>query len=132
LLAEGYDPSCDFRYHISIGGGVEFGETLHDAAQRELHEEIGISDHPLDFIGFHEAIFTLNGIPEHQIIYHFSCHISDKTRAILPDSGTESNGGLFTIQWFSREDLESIQSNIVPPGIYSELQQKLEQSSGRR
>lgn len=125
LLAEGYDPARDFKFFIPVGGGVEFGEKLRDAAKRELFEELGIENSQLKFVGFHECLFSFNGTPEHEIIYHFACDIDHVERSKLPSLGTESNGQTFPIRWFSKTNLESIEQNIVPPEIYGEIRKRL-------
>ena len=122
LLSSGYDPVRDFRYYIPVGGGVEFGERLIDAASRELAEEIGLCDVPLDFIGFHESHFVFAGVPEHEIMLHYACHINDEARAGLPAQGVESNGDLFDLHWLSADALEDVCDGVVPPTAYDELQ----------
>lgn len=43
LLLHGFDPAePGRRYWFTIGGALEEGETLQEAAARELHEEVGI------------------------------------------------------------------------------------------
>lgn len=43
LLLHGWDPlKPDTTYWFTIGGGVEAGETIAEAASRELREEVGI------------------------------------------------------------------------------------------
>jgi len=45
LLFCGVDPHVpDARFWFTPGGGVEAGESLHDAARRELEEETGCTD----------------------------------------------------------------------------------------
>lgn len=127
LLAEGYDPVRRFRFYIPVGGGVEFGENLEAAAKRELSEELGITDHELEFLNFHESLFEFKGIPEHEIMFHYLCRIDDPVRAALPESGTESDGVPFSVLWFSRDELATVKEQLVPPGIYEPLQSQLQQ-----
>lgn len=121
LLSEGYDPIRKFQFYIPVGGGVEFRETLQEAAARELFEELGVSDQRLEFLNFHETLFEFNGVPEHEIMYHYLCHISEEVKADLPAEGIESDGASFKITWFAGEDLASIRDGLVPPTIYDDL-----------
>ena len=124
LLAEGYDPHREFLFYIPVGGGLEFGETLEAAAKRELFEELGITAHALQFLGFHESHFEYQGIPEHEIMFHFACQLDDAARAALPETGTESDGAPFAVSWFSKDELAAVKESLVPPGIYASLQQQ--------
>ena len=62
--------SFEGKYFAIPGGGVEQGETLEDAAYREMHEELGIGKRSLQFVGrseiparfrFKEIKLTRNG-----------------------------------------------------------------------
>ena len=49
---QGHDPATpDVHFWFTIGGGVEVGETLRDAAVRELQEETGLVIEPTDLRG---------------------------------------------------------------------------------
>ncbi|EDL60951.1 mutT/nudix family protein [Gimesia maris DSM 8797] len=121
LLSEGFDPSRKFQFYIPVGGGVEFRERLQDAAARELFEELGLKDQTLEFLNFHESIFEFNGVPEHEIMYHYQCRISDSVKAALLAEGIESDGATFKVTWFTGEELAAIRKGLVPPKIYDDL-----------
>jgi 8-oxo-dGTP pyrophosphatase MutT (NUDIX family) len=47
LLLQGFDPAVpDYRFWFTIGGGADPGESLVQAAARELREESGIAAEP--------------------------------------------------------------------------------------
>jgi 8-oxo-dGTP pyrophosphatase MutT (NUDIX family) len=68
LLFCGSDPGSESavvpRWWFTVGGGVEPGEALPDAAVREIAEETGLRVSPADLIGpvwRREAVFEFNG-----------------------------------------------------------------------
>jgi 8-oxo-dGTP pyrophosphatase MutT (NUDIX family) len=121
LLSKIYDPKRDVPIYIPVGGGVEFRESLYAAARRELYEEISVISDDLIFCSFSENFFHFDGKPEHEIVYHYITRIDDTTRANLADHGTESDGTLFPIKWYSRSELEKIRDAVVPKAIYPEI-----------
>jgi 8-oxo-dGTP diphosphatase len=57
------------EYWIFPGGGVEFGETISDAAKREINEELGLYIDIKELLGFKEAIAPKYGY--HTVIFFF-------------------------------------------------------------
>jgi 8-oxo-dGTP pyrophosphatase MutT (NUDIX family) len=52
LLLRGCDPARpERRYWFTVGGGLETGESLTDAAVREVYEETGLRITPADLVG---------------------------------------------------------------------------------
>lgn len=59
----------DGKYWIIPGGTVEFGESLEQALEREIKEEIGLKIQDPKFLAFKEAIFVNNNY--HTIIFFY-------------------------------------------------------------
>jgi len=78
------------------GGKVEFGESIEDAARREIAEETGIKPKKLKFLCFKEALF-----PEfnyHTVIFFFMAQTS-KTKL-----GKDIEGKVLEASWFTKKE----------------------------
>jgi 8-oxo-dGTP pyrophosphatase MutT (NUDIX family) len=117
---EVYDPGREITLHLPVGGGVEFREPIYDAAKRELQEELGITS-KLEYCSFSENFFEFDGIPTHEIVFHFLARIDDDTRRSLPEHGTESDGVPFPIRWYSVKELYEIREFVVPESVFDEI-----------
>ena len=79
------NPNEKRLYYYSVGGRVNFGEALEQAALRELKEETGITCELERLVCIHENFFTADdGVPFHEISCFFTVkpneellHISD-------------------------------------------------------
>ncbi|ADM27380.1 NUDIX hydrolase [Ignisphaera aggregans DSM 17230] len=65
LIKRGYPPREGFW--AIPGGAIEAGETIYDAAKRELEEETGLLAEPLGVIAISQAIFREN----YRIRFHY-------------------------------------------------------------
>jgi 8-oxo-dGTP diphosphatase len=64
---------------IIPGGGVDFGESLEQAAIREIKEELGLDIKITKFIKFHESVFP--DFNYHSVIFFFLAKsLSDKIK----------------------------------------------------
>jgi 8-oxo-dGTP diphosphatase len=94
LLSRRTRPPAAGMWHLP-GGGVEFGESLHDALVRELAEELGViiaTDTALP-IAITSTVYP--DVDRHAVTLHFRARI---TRGIpRPKDGTDA------VRWFSEK-----------------------------
>lgn len=122
LLFEGRDLSDTgdtVRFWFTAGGGVDEGESLSGAAERELLEETGQSG--LRLVGpFHrrEFDFLNHGEPQHQVEHFFAARTSD---IVLRVGGwTElEQAAMTTWRWWSAEDLQAESVRAFPDNLVS-------------
>lgn len=120
LLFEGRDLSDvgdTVRFWFTVGGGVDAGETLVEAAERELLEETGQSG--LDLVGplrRREIHFLDHGEPLHQVEHYFAARTSDTA---LDDHGwTElERAAVSGWRWWSAEELVAQQVRHFPDDL---------------
>lgn len=119
ILAEkAYDPTEDEFFYRPLGGGIEFGETSHDAVIREIREEIGAEITDLRLIGTLENIFTFGGEPGHEIVRVYDATFCDPNlyaRDGIP--GREDDGHTFSAQWLPLASFAPDSPPLYPDGL---------------
>lgn len=90
-------------YHRLIGGGIELGETHHEAVVREVREELGAEVRDLVLLGSVESIFHIDGDLGHEIDFVYSGRLHPQP---LSDGATlkEANGVEYPIVWRSFDE----------------------------
>ncbi len=84
------------EYWIVPGGKVEFGETIEEAAIREIKEETGITAKSLTFLNFKEAVAV--DYNYHTVIFFFETKVnSGKTQGDI-------EGKVIEAKWFTKKE----------------------------
>lgn len=129
LLFEGRDLSDTgdtVRFWFTAGGGVDTGESLAEAAERELLEETGQSGLTLNG-PFHrrEFDFLNHGQPQHQIEHFFAARTNDS--ALSAHGWTElEQRAVTTWRWWSTDDLTSADVQVFPDNLVDLVRQASE------
>ncbi len=124
FVFEGRNELNDETFYRPLGGAVEFGEHTQSALQREFQEEIGTAIENLHFLKVIENMFTLEGVPGHEIVFIYEGDLVDKTlydQSII--YGREDNGQPFKALWKSLADFGD-GSPLYPDGLLELLKTK--------
>lgn len=101
-------------YHLYPGGGVEKGESLERAVQREIYEELGVLTAPIRQV----AIVTRNGNQQHHFLLSVSGGEFGTGRGPEMTGAYDPSRGTYEAVWMKIADLLA---NPVYPRCVSEL-----------
>lgn len=96
---------CPLLWDVSVAGHVDAGETLEDAAVREVQEEISltINSKALDKIGIFECFQTYeNGIIDNEFHHTFIVELQSDITTLIPQEDEVNDLKLVSIQEFSK------------------------------
>lgn len=123
LVLEGFDSVKNTFYYRPLGGGVEPGETSHDAVAREIQEEIGLKVTDLRLLGVLENLFQLEGEPFHEVVFVHEGRFQDESANLRTEfTVTEDNGTRMRAVWRDPASFDQ-QHRLVPEGLITLLHQ---------
>jgi 8-oxo-dGTP pyrophosphatase MutT (NUDIX family) len=125
LLFCGHDPHRPERgrFWFTAGGGLDDGESIEQAARRELFEETGLSIRDLGPIRFDRStVFEFESVQYEQVEYFFCVHVARFEPADTHWSDIERRSVL-EYRWWSRDELAATSETIYPEALVEMLDQ---------
>lgn len=121
FISEGYDPVKQQTFYRAMGGGVDFGETSHDALQREFQEEIQAELANIRYLGCLENLFVFNGRQGHEILFVYQCDFVDPKFYQLEQLVFAEGKREKTALWVEISRFKSGELKLVPEQFFAYL-----------
>ena len=99
------------KWDTAVGGHIDYGESPKDALQREVREELGITD----FTAKSEGMYVFESKRERELVY---VHSTVYDGPVCP-SKEELDGGRF---WSMDEVRDAMGKDVLTPNFESEFQ----------
>lgn len=143
LLFHGTDPQrAATRWWFTPGGGVEPGEELVQAAQRELMEETSIAVAQADFQGpiwWRRARFAFNGVDWESTEHYFLVRVTEHSAGNRADVAISTDGftdlereTVLDHRWWTVEELQETSETIYPVELAARLVELVGSGNRRR
>ena len=114
LLLRFRSPDTGAPFWAPVGGGIEPGETVAEAARREVREETGLADLVLGPECFvRDVSFTWHGRRVEQQERWFVAYV-DAFEVSIEGWTDDEREDITEVRWFSLADLEACDEALVP------------------
>lgn len=117
LLIHSTDPISGAQCWYPVGGGVETGESLQQAAQREAHEETGLTTLPVGTpVWTRQHTYEYDGrtVDVHEDwLLHKIKHFEPSPAGLTEFEASTIAG----FRWWNAEELSATTDTIFPPGL---------------
>jgi 8-oxo-dGTP pyrophosphatase MutT (NUDIX family) len=119
LLIHALDPQDPSHHWWELpGGGLEVGESLVEAARREVSEESGITDMTLGrTLWVRESRFHYKGRDHHRVDHVFLGRCSSVVPQVALKPTENEKAGLIERRWWSVDDLRCSQDKLLPGNL---------------
>lgn len=120
LLMHALDPDLPENHWWELpGGGVDDGETVEQAAVRELAEEAGIQLGRLagPCLWVRESRFRYRNQAHHRLDHVFLGNLSDASGTVDTKPTENERLGMLEQRWFTVDDLRECRDKLVPPEL---------------
>ena len=121
LLVRGRDTVTGATHWYPVGGGIEHGESLDEAAAREAREETGVQGLPAGRpVWTRDVRYEYSGraYDVHETWLHHDVARFDPVPAGLSDFEIET---IIGFRWWTAADLRATQDSVFPPDLGERL-----------